>query len=429
MSDLDEPHRWLGRATGSGSATTNCKDGPTREERFTSFGPHTLKECPGAELTTTASIRVDDQILLDDDEEVVRGVILRSDAPRISSGPAPVVRPRLCRFLVEEFPGGESRTRRSTVDTRYACPNPDSTSFSRVPWKTGSYEVYRDASGTSVTTVRLQQLSGGCGPTCDAAAPCLRSRCHDVLGCIIEGVEGSCQPANRCATGRCLLTTGICVEGAPMSCGGGDACNAVACDPAVGCLTRPLPDGTPCPGSHDLCETAPACVNGACAPPAPITGWVSGDPHDCHKTWCQDGVKVRTVPDDSEVPAQWPNMPCEKQVCQGGGVVTEADLAEIPPQELHNCNREICGPYGVEYRSDPMDLPVQRSTSDCMRQVCITMSNGTGEIEDVPDKSEVPAVAGTFCCGGTFEPAEDATGTRWHCVGEGKAERMEPYGP
>jgi hypothetical protein len=162
-----------------------------------------------------------------------------------------------------------------------------------------------------------------------------------------------CDDNNACTIDNCKMGVG-CIQ-TPLSCSTVNKCFSASCDPAIGCIYKPL------------------------------TGIFNLNPHDCYKNECQNGYRI-DIPDDFEVPSQAsPHVSCEKQVCVGGDVQTIADITEIPPQALHNCRREVCGPYGVEYREDNTDEPFQESHHDCLRQVC-----QRGEIISVPDDSETP---------------------------------------
>jgi hypothetical protein len=86
----------------------------------------------------------------------------------------------------------------------------------------------------------------------------------------------TCDDANPCTAGDACDGEGACVAGPPVVCPGDDACNDPACDPALGCVNHPLPNGTNClastgfPGYCQLNTTTgvSACIE---VPPGKLT--------------------------------------------------------------------------------------------------------------------------------------------------------------
>jgi hypothetical protein len=169
----------------------------------------------------------------------------------------------------------------------------------------------------------LEECVAGEPPDCDDDNPCTNETCNPQDGCVYEFVpdgtscsnldlcdgEETCQDGicaagntlncddnNLCTTDGCDPQTGCRYQNKPdgMDCGGGlcgpaacsggeceyedsldcddgDPCTADGCDPAVGCLSQPAPDGTPCT-DNDLCNGDDTCKDGVC---------VAGQAPDC----------------------------------------------------------------------------------------------------------------------------------------------------
>jgi hypothetical protein len=129
---------------------------------------------------------------------------------------------------------------------------------------------------------------------------CVREQAPDGTACAAAGGEGLCL-AGRCELVECLadvdcgdgdacngveLCVGnACRTGAAPACGGATACTAASCDPVLGCLTTPVPDGTACDDA-DPATTDDRCTAGSCAgvvPPPPPP------PPACDAASCEDG--------------------------------------------------------------------------------------------------------------------------------------------
>jgi hypothetical protein len=80
----------------------------------------------------------------------------------------------------------------------------------------------------------------------------------------LGALEGTCNP-EPCIAGFCDGATGTCTEG-PVSCDDSNPCTADSCDPSVGCVATPAPDGTPCgdPCTNDTCLPS-TCAAGTCS--------------------------------------------------------------------------------------------------------------------------------------------------------------------
>lgn len=73
----------------------------------------------------------------------------------------------------------------------------------------------------------------------------------------------ACDDGNVCNGLESCGNDGTCLAGAPLRCGAATACEDSLCDPELGCLRRPRPDGTPC--DDGLTSTRnDRCQGGAC---------------------------------------------------------------------------------------------------------------------------------------------------------------------
>jgi hypothetical protein len=137
-----------------------------------------------------------------------------------------------------------------------------------------------------ICSVNDSCLGGVCvgGPLrdCDDADPCTVDGCADAVGCVHWAL---CNDGNPCTTDLCDSGTATCqavpvldgtpcadtdacngletclaaacTPGTPPDCDDGNECTAHACDPAAGCQSTPVADGTPC-------GTGMTCTGGAC---------------------------------------------------------------------------------------------------------------------------------------------------------------------
>ncbi len=81
--------------------------------------------------------------------------------------------------------------------------------------------------------------------------------------------DADCTDGNAC-NGAETCQGGVCVAGLPLDCNDNNPCTR-DCDPAVGCVNTPLPNGTGC-SDGDACTRGETCQGGLC------TG---GAPRDC----------------------------------------------------------------------------------------------------------------------------------------------------
>jgi hypothetical protein len=102
-----------------------------------------------------------------------------------------------------------------------------------------------------------------CGPNGEA---CFAGIC-EAIQCL---ADAACDNGNPC-DGAESCKGFVCAAGAPPSCGEPNQCAAPICDPNVGCLMLPVPDGTAC-DDGDPSTRREKCKRGVCGGVAKTTG-------------------------------------------------------------------------------------------------------------------------------------------------------------
>jgi hypothetical protein len=116
-----------------------------------------------------------------------------------------------------------------------------------------------DACGTDgCTSVPVAEAST-CSPYADALGICIGGTCTPVE-CL---AAPDCDDGNACNGSEGCSADGGCLPGTAPTCGGGSACAIPLCDPALGCVLEPVPDGTSC-SDGDKSTTGDRCVAGSC---------------------------------------------------------------------------------------------------------------------------------------------------------------------
>ncbi len=101
---------------------------------------------------------------------------------------------------------------------------------------------------------------------CSDHDPCTADTCDPALGCVHRPVV--CDDGNPCTADACDRATGRCVFTPGASCDDGNPCTTDACDPVSGCSHAPSPG--PCDDGN-ACTTDDTCVGTTCVggpPPA-----------------------------------------------------------------------------------------------------------------------------------------------------------------
>ncbi len=125
---------------------------------------------------------------------------------------------------------------------------------------------------------------------CDDGDMCSVDSCEASRGCVhAPASEGlPCSSPLVCG-GICL--GGRCTGDRPASCDDDNDCTADSCDvPARACVNEPRPDGAPCEDG-DQCTAGGRCAAGVCAGGIPVT---CDDGEPCTADWCDPAEGCRT---------------------------------------------------------------------------------------------------------------------------------------
>jgi hypothetical protein len=189
---------------------------------------------------------------------------------------------------------------------------------------------------------------------------------------------------------------GSCASGAAPVCPSGSVCRIARCEPGVGCVQDPLPEGTSC-ADELRCNGEEVCSAGACAAPAVLDCAVSGP---CATGLCDEalGCVVERHPDGS--------------VCDDGDPATENDVCQLgtcageaPPEPGDDCARMFGEPHAQRLTlTGPMDAPLPTVLWDAP-----LAAPAPGLVYRPVDKSDWTEVAGTLVgsdgCEGHYQVA------------------------
>jgi hypothetical protein len=106
----------------------------------------------------------------------------------------------------------------------------------------------------------------GAAKVCDDGKACTADACNASTGaCTFTNlpVTATCNDGNACTTGDHCNGAGACVKAGDLMCLMGGTCSKVTCDPAQGCVSTPLADGTACDDGK-YCTVNDACSAGSC---------------------------------------------------------------------------------------------------------------------------------------------------------------------
>ena len=96
--------------------------------------------------------------------------------------------------------------------------------------------------------------TGGVANSCDDQNPCTSDSCSSHAGCVHVAHGGECEDGDLCTDGDyCFL--GQCRRGTARVCED-TPCAVASCDPAVGCVLDPVPDGQGC-DDGEACQGCP----------------------------------------------------------------------------------------------------------------------------------------------------------------------------
>lgn len=195
-----------------------------------------------------------------------------------------------------------------------------------------------DGGCTQVAAADGTACSGPAGSGLCAAGSCEAVECLADLHCS-DG--NACNGAELCVGSQCR-------PGSAPSCTGQTACNTSSCDPALGCVDAPKPDGTACDDGNattvaDQCQ-AGVCRGGAPPPPPP--------PPACDAASCGDGNACTAdacgatgcthAPVADGVTCDDGSAATTADQCRAGACVGTLVVAEPPPPPPATCSATPC---------------------------------------------------------------------------------------
>lgn len=159
------------------------------------------------------------------------------------------------------------------------------------------------------------------GKDCPAASQCTIGKCSNGYCQQVPAASGTACVLN----GACVLSAscdgkGNCVAQGDVGkpCVGTDDCMVGACDAASVCVTKPLPNGTPCGQPvTGPCQKEGKCMYGKCT-----QGKAGGcdDGNWCTQDWCEnDQCNNTPMPDKYACPMPDGNDICLQAQCMSGG--------------------------------------------------------------------------------------------------------------
>jgi hypothetical protein len=234
------------------------------------------------------------------------------------------------------------------------------------------------------------------GGTCTAGAPlacndgdsCTIDACNSVTGCFSSLISGcractadiQCTDGNLC-NGNETCQGNLCVLGAPPVCNDGNVCTSDTCNPGLGCVNTPVPNGVLC-NDNNFCTAGEICSGGVCGGGSPANnGLGCGDGNICTVgETCSGGVCGGGIsPDCSVFNSQCTvgvcnatTGTCQAQATNNGGACNDGDLCTVG----ETCSGGTCT-GGVATDCSALDW-------SCTVGVC---NPSTGKCEAKPAKS------------------------------------------
>ena len=140
-------------------------------------------------------------------------------------------------------------------------------------------------------------------------------------------VDADCLDGDRC-NGEETCVAGSCMAGTAPACAAGGPCQSGLCDPAVGCVAAPVANGTAC-SDGDACTNGDSCQSGLCTAGNTL---VCTDPGACRSGYCDpaSGCTSTLVTDGTVCSDGDPGT--ENDVCQSGLCIGVVPTPEPEPE-------------------------------------------------------------------------------------------------
>ncbi len=313
------------------------------------------------------------------------------DVPEACTGTAPacpqdalVSAGTVCRDAVSECDAAETCTGASPSCAADAA-KPVGTACGAAP--SGACDAQDTCSGTvgaSAACSAMFQPSGtvcrSAAGDCDVAEVCTGA----AAACPSDALSASgatCSDGDACTSGDACDGTGACTPGAALDCDDQNPCTADGCDPTLGCVATPVPDGTAC-SDDNACTAGDACTSGSCGAGPALD---CDDQNPCTIDQCDTGSGCVHV------------LASAGAACEDGDVCTSGDA---------------CDGTGTCTRGSPLDCD---DGNECTADVC---RQRRGCVHDALDGRPCRAGAGR-CVGDTCELGPDGSAGESGAPGEG----------
>ncbi|MDB4931170.1 MAG: Thiamin-phosphate pyrophosphorylase [Myxococcaceae bacterium] len=221
---------------------------------------------------------------------------------------------------------------------------------------------------TATDTCQAGSCASGSAVSCAASTDACRANvCDPARGCTTVAVDDgtACDDGDACTqTDTCRA--GACTGADPRRCGVADQCHAAGtCDPSTGLCSNPAAaDGTAC-SDNNLCTTSDSCRRGTCQGDAVLCP----APDQCHAAGtCQPANGVCSNP---EAP--------EGTTCNDGSACTTGDVcttgacggAAVPTDDGNPCTADACSPSGGVSHAPVADGTACGTGRACSAGTCV----------------------------------------------------------
>jgi len=221
------------------------------------------------------------------------------------------------------------------------------------------------------------KCGGGVKKSCDDGDTCTTDSCDPAAGCIHKPVDGKCDDGDMC-TADDACKGGKCT-GTAKDCADADPCTDDVCDPKTAkCDHQAAADATPC-DDGDGCTAGDACTGGTCAGKAKS---------------CDDGNACTTDACDAKTGSCDHVAAGNGDACDDGNPCTDAD----------KCNAGVCKGTGKD--CDDND-PCTVDTCDGATKKCSHSAATDGSACDDGNKCNVNAVCTGGKCAGVPKVCDD----------------------
>ena len=220
--------------------------------------------------------------------------------------------------------------------TRYVCQNPEVGCQLEVvpdgtPCDDGNFCTLEEQCQMGICKAVLTT-------SCDDGNPCTTDVCRPETGECVHGFNTlPCEDGNLCTQNDVCDGAGRCIPGTQVTCDDGNLCTADLCDPALGCIFRPI-DGLPC-GDGDQCTVGDRCLDGACTPTGNL---FCDDGRVCTSDRCDPARGCIFEPLPSGTPCDDGNRCTTRDYCDANGTCLPGPALNCDDGNV--CTTDSCDP-------------------------------------------------------------------------------------